>query len=162
MLWREQDRPTLRREADMMGLTACLALLAALMAGDDHEPHTRLDVLTIVWATTVGLALTHWFALTLSVRLVDDPAFVFSPLQVLLAGLSLASLVALISTVAVLVSSVDVDRLMARLSAAAFLGVLVGVELRRGGSSMRRAVSWGLGAIVVGLTLATAKWLIGR
>ncbi|HEY5148738.1 MAG TPA: hypothetical protein VIJ23_02745 [Mycobacterium sp.] len=68
------DVPAARRDADMMALTVCLVLLAALTAGNDHEPHSKWDVLWIVWATTVGLVLTHCFALLLAARLVRDPA----------------------------------------------------------------------------------------
>ena len=71
---RAGDLPAARRDADMMALTMCLVLLAALTAGNDHEPHSKLAVLSIVWATSVGLVLTHCFALLLAARLVRDPA----------------------------------------------------------------------------------------
>ena len=71
---RTGDVPAARRDADMMALTVCLVLLAALTAGNDHEPHSKLAVLSIVWATSVGLVLTHCFALLLAARLVRDPA----------------------------------------------------------------------------------------
>lgn len=47
---RAGNLPAARRDADMMALTACLVLLAALTAGNDHEPHSKLAVLSIVWA----------------------------------------------------------------------------------------------------------------
>ena len=71
---RTGNLPAARRDADMMALTVCLVLLAALTAGNDHEPHSKLAVLSIVWATSVGLVLTHCFALLLAARLVRDPA----------------------------------------------------------------------------------------
>lgn len=146
----------------MMAFTVCIALLAALTYGDDHAAHSGLDVLAIVWGTTIGLALTHWFALTLSVRLVDDPSFSYSPLEMLFAQLVLPLLVAAVATVAVLALSEDFNRLGARITAASFLGVLVGVESRAGGSSWRRSSGFALGALVIGLTIATVKWFIGR
>ena len=109
---------TLRREAEMMGFTVCIALLAALSYGDDHAPHSELGVLAIVWGATIGLALTHWFAFMLSVRLVDDPGFSYSPLEMAL-------------------------------------------ETRVGGSSWPRVAGFAVGALVLGVTIATVKWLIG-
>lgn len=158
---RARREPTLRREADMMGLTVCIVLLAALMAGDDHAPHTRLDVLTIVWGTTLGLALTHWFALTLSVRLVRDPGFTYRPLEMLVAQIAMAVVVAAVATAVVLAVSKEYDRPAARLTAAVFLGALVGVESRAGGSSLRYAWALGVGALVLGVTIATVKWFVG-
>jgi hypothetical protein len=156
-----RDR-TLRREADMMAFTVCIALLAALTAGSDHEPHSRSDVLLIVWGTTLGLALTHWFALTLAVRLVDDPNSAYSPVEMLGAQVLMALLVAAVASLVVLVLSSDFDRLGARITAAVFLGVLVGAESRAGGKSNLRAIGYGVGALAVAMTIATLKWFVGR
>lgn len=141
----------------MMGFTVCIALLAALTAGSDDSPHSKLDVLAIVWGTTVGLAITHWFALILSVRLVKDPTFVYKPREMLYAQTAMALLVATTASAIVLVVSTDVDRLGARLTAALFLAVLVGIESRAGGTSRRRAVGMAAGALTVGTTIAFAK-----
>lgn len=154
-------QPSMRREADMMGLTVCVALLVALVAGNDHEPHSKFDVIAIVWATTVGLVVTHSFALALSVRLVEDPTFVIRPWLLLAVQLVMATMVALTASVVVLLTSADLDRLGARVSAALFLGLLVGAETRAGGSSWARTLGWGFGAIAAALALATGKWFIG-
>ena len=154
-----RDR-TLRREADMMAFTICIALLAALSYGRDNAPHTQLDVLVIVWGTTFGLALTHWFALTLSVRLVQDPSFRYSPSEMLVVQTMMAVLVATTATVAVLVVSEDFERLGARITAALFLGLLVGIESRASGSSRRRALGFMVAALCIGVSVAAAKWFI--
>ncbi|MDN5765959.1 MAG: hypothetical protein L0H96_10040 [Humibacillus sp.] len=154
-------QPAMRREVDMMGLTVCLALLVSLVAGNDHEAHSKFDLIVIVWATTVGLVLTHSFALALSVRLVKDPAFVIHPGLLLLMQLAMATVVAVVTSAVVLLTSSEFDRLGARMSAAVFLGLLVGAEVRTGGSSWPRSLGWGLGAIGAALALATGKWFIG-
>ena len=154
-----RDR-TLRRESDMMAFTACIALLAALSYGDDDVAHSKLDVLVIVWGTTFGLTLTQWFALTLSVRLVHDPRVTYSPAEMLVAQLVMAVLVAAAATIVVLVLSPEFDRLGARITAALFLGVLVGVESRAGGASLRRSLAFAGGALAVGVAIATVKWAI--
>ncbi len=146
----------------MMAFTVCIALLAALSAGSDHEPHSRFDVLIVVWGTTLGLALTHWFALTLSVRLVDDPTFRYSPVEMLGAQVLMALLIAIVASSVVLMLSTDFDRLGARITAAVFLGGLVTAESRVGGASNARAAAYGIGALAVAMTIATVKWFVGR
>lgn len=74
----------LRREAEMMGIYVSLTLLAVLLTGNDLDGHTKLDVLWLVWGTTIGLAIAHWFALVLSVRLVRDPHVHHTSMEMLL------------------------------------------------------------------------------
>ena len=49
---------------------ASITLLAALTV-TTGEHSANLDVFAVVWGTTVGLALAHWFAFVFAVRLVD-------------------------------------------------------------------------------------------
>jgi len=144
----------------MMALTVCLVLLAALTAGNDHEPHSKWDVLSIVWATTVGLVLTHCFALLLAARLVRDPAYTVDLGTVLAIQLAIALVIALATTVVVLTAEGDFDRFGARASAAVFLGLIVGAESRRGGSSRGVAALWGVVAAATGFIIAAAKWVV--
>jgi len=150
----------LRREADMMGVTVCIVMLASLMVGSDAEPHSRGEVLLIVWATTLGLTLTHWFAVTLSARLVRDPAFVHSPGQLLLVQMSMALAVTAIATLVVLLAPPELDRFGARVTAAVFLACLVGVESRASGASWWRAASFAAVALVLGVGIASLKWYL--
>ena len=61
-----------RKEGFTMALYVSVCLLAALTGlPDDADRHT-LDVLGIVWGTTIGLALAHLFAFRLSARLVES------------------------------------------------------------------------------------------
>jgi hypothetical protein len=157
---RTGDVPAARRDADMMALTVCLVLLAALTAGNDHEPHSNWDVLSIVWATTVGLVLTHCFALLLAARLVRDPAYTVDLGTVLAIQLAIALVIALATTVVVLTAEGEFDRFGARASAAVFRGLIVGAESRRGGSSRSLAALWGVVAAATGLIIAAAKWVV--
>ena len=144
----------------MMAFTVCIALLAALSYGDDDAAHSEFGVLAVVWGTTVGLSLTQWFALTLSVWLVRDASFRYSPVEMLVAQLAMALLVAVAATVVVLPLPHDYERLGARITAAVFLGVLVGIESRAGGWSVRRTVGFVVGALAIGLAIATLKWVL--
>jgi hypothetical protein len=152
--------PSLRREADMMGLYLAIALIAALSAGKDRAPHTELDVLWIVWGTTVGLALAHWFAVILSARLVRDPAPHHTPLELLYSQMVMASCLAAVATLVVLVVPSDFDRVGARLTAAVSVAVIVLVESRAGGSSASRGIRDGLIALVIAVVIAMAKLFI--
>lgn len=153
---------TLRREADMMGFYLSIALLAALTAGNDHTPHEQLDVLKIVWGTTIGLGLAHWFAITVSVRLIDDPDLHHTPLEMLYSQMAMGVLLAGVASVIVVLLPDDLERLGARLSAAVFIGVIVEIESRAGGSTLRRAVLNGVLALLVAFVIATIKWFIGK
>jgi hypothetical protein len=152
----------LRREAFFTGLVTCVVLLAALLLGDDYAPHTRLDVLAVVWSTTVGLALTHWFATAVTLRLMPDPDTRWAPLETVIAQTAVAVVVSVAATVAVLVLPQDVARLVARMTAAISIAVLVAVESRVGGSSLRRSLNTGLVVMLIGVSVAWAKWLVGR
>ena len=157
---RTGNLPAARRDADMMALTVCLVLLAALTAGNDHEPHSKLTVLSIVWATTVGLVLTHCFTLLLAARLVRDPAYTVDLETLLGIQLTIALVIALATTVVVLAATRDFDRFGARASAAVFLGLIVGAEGRPGGSSRSVSALWGVFAAATGLIIAAVKWVV--
>ncbi len=162
LIRRTRTDPGLRREADMMGFYVSIALLAALTTGNDHQAHSQLDVLGVVWGTTIGLALAHWFAIVVSARLVRDPDLHHTPMEVLASQMGMGVAIAIASTTAVLILPEDLERLGARVTAALFIAVIVQVESIAGGSTLRRAVSLGVLALVVALTIATFKWFIGK
>lgn len=145
-----------------MGLTVSLTLLVALSAGSDTEPHSKLDVLLVVWGTTVGIAVSYWFALLVSTWLTPDAEPGRSPLELLVAQTTAAVLVAVSATIPVLLLSVRFDRLGARLVAALSMGALVAIETRRGNWPLRRRLILCGGVVVVGVVIATLKWWIGR
>jgi hypothetical protein len=159
---RTRSDPGLRREADMMGFYVAVALIAALTTGNDHTPHSQFDVLRIVWATTVGLAIAHWFAMLLSLKVVDDPDLHHTAAELLVAQVLMAVGVATAATLVVALLSEDLERLGARLTAALFIAGLVGFETRRSGHPRGRAVAYGLIALALGIAIAATKWFIGR
>jgi hypothetical protein len=54
------------QEAATMALYVSICLLAALAAVRERADAGHVDVLRLVWGTTLGLALAHWFAFRLS------------------------------------------------------------------------------------------------
>ncbi len=146
----------------MMGFYLAIALLAALTAGNDHTAHTQLDVLKVVWGTTIGLGLAHWFAITVSARLVRDPDMHHTPMELLLSQMAMGTVLAAVATLVVVVLPDDLERLGVRLVAALSIGVIVEFESRAGGSSVRTAIGRGALALVVAMVVATIKWFIGK
>lgn len=141
----------------MMAFTVCIALLAVLLWGHEHADSSQLDLLAVVWGTTLGLALTHWFALTLSVRLVRDPSFKYSASEMLLAQTAMVTLVAVTASIVVLALSAKYERFGAQVTAAVFLGALVGIESRAAGGSLRRTVGLVVFSLAIGLAIAVVK-----
>lgn len=150
----------LRRDSDAMALTVALALLIALSAGEDSAPHTKLDVLIVVWATTLGLALTHWFAMIVASRLVSDRSVHISPLESVISQTVMALVVATLATATVLMLSTRFDRLGARVAAVLFIGALALFETRRSGLSTAQRVLLSVTVTLLGMGIAVAKWLI--
>ncbi len=146
----------------MMGFYVAVALIAALTAGSDGAEHTQLDVLGIVWGTTVGLAVAHWFAMILSTRVVHDPELHHSPLEMLYSQLVMALGIAIVATLVVTALSENLERLGARITAALFIAGLVGFEARHNGSSHGRAATYGLIALTIGIAIATLKWFLSK
>ena len=162
LLRRTRQDPALRREADMMGFYVAVALLAALVAGSDRAPHTQLEVVGIVWGTTVGLALAHWFAMILSTRVVHDPDLHHTPVEMLSSQLVMAVGVAVGATLVVAVLPADLERLGARVTAALFIAGLVGFELRASGQPRSRSLVYGLLALTIGIAIAAFKWVLSK
>lgn len=147
----------------MMGFYVAVALIATLTTtGNDHAPHSQAGVIGVVWGTTVGLALAHWFAVLLSARVVKDPDLHHTPAEMLFSQLVMAVGVATVATLVILVLSPDLERFGARLTAALFIAGLVAFESRAQGRTWGRAVTYGLVALAVGLVIAAFKLFVGK
>jgi hypothetical protein len=147
--------PSLRREADMMAFYLATTLLVALSVAPDAAPPPVPELLLIVWGTTVGLAVAHWFALGLSAYLVDDPGLHHTPAEMLLSQVVMAVVLAVVASVAVLLApATRAELLTGRVAVALFVGALVVVESRARGHRQVRALA--LGALALGLALAVA------
>jgi len=145
----------LRRETLNMGLYVSITLLAALtVTGDGNGSE---DVLAIVWGTTIGLALAHWFAFDLAVRLVDphpQPSHVTRELLFELLG---AFAVAVLATVTLLLAPQHLERQAVRAVMVGAIGTVTFVDARAYGSSWRRATAAGAIALVLAATVAGVK-----
>ena len=151
----------LRREALTMALYVSITLLAALTA-TYGETMPRRDVLAIVWGTTVGLALAHWLAFGLAVRLVHPAGDNADLQEQLKAQLGAAATVALVATVPVLVLPVAHVRTGARLATAGMMAFATYGEARTFGASRAKALRMAAVALVLGLTVAAVKYALGH
>jgi hypothetical protein len=144
-----------------MGLYVSITLIAALtLATGDHTP--EVDVLAIVWGTTVGLALAHWFAFVLAARIVG-PAPDGTPVgRQLVVQLGAALAVAVIASVPVLLLPDDLERAGARFAAAGCIAVVAFVGSRSFGASKRRSLGAAVVALALGLLVAGIKQALGH
>jgi hypothetical protein len=154
-----EDR-ALRREAVTMGFYTCVTLFAVLAAGDDFAAPSSSDLLALIWISTVGLALAHWFAATIAIQLVRDAHAHHSTAEYLVAHLFIPSLAAASASLVVLTAPDDVELLAGRLTAGALIALLVAVESRRGGTSPARSVRLALLAFGCAAGIAVLKRLL--
>ena len=152
---------SLRREADMMAFYLGLTLLVALNVTHDEDPPPLRELLLIIWGTTVGLALAHWFAFTLAALLVRDPQLAHPPGEVVASQVVMAVALALVASVVVAVAPTSAQVPTARIAVACFIGVLVTTESRSSGRALARSLAVGAGALGAAMALATVKLALG-
>lgn len=144
------------KEAVTMSLYVAICVLAALTAtGDDVLDHD--DVVEIVWGSTLGLALAHWFAFQISARLAGSGSVARHDAESALAQLGGAGAVAMLVTVPVLVFQGPTAFGIARLVLAMFIGGVGYLVARSTGGSRPRAILYGVSVLVLALVVALVK-----
>jgi hypothetical protein len=144
-----------------MALYVSITLLAALTATDADGPG-HLNVLAIVWGTTLGLALAHWFAFGLASRLVGPIGDAGAVERELLAEMAGAAGVAVVATVAVIVLPTHLEWEGARFAVAACIGIIAYAEIRALGGTRTRALWVATVALVLALAVAAVKRVLGH
>jgi hypothetical protein len=115
------------------------------------------ELLAIVWGTAVGLALAHWFAFGLAALAFRRQRPTELDIEIGLAQLAGAVLVAALSSVPALLFS-DVRAQETTGDVPALLVGVVGYLLaRQAGSSRSAALFYGLTALALGVLVALAK-----
>jgi hypothetical protein len=142
-----------------MALYVSITLLAALAALDVDA---QLNVLAVIWGTTVGLAIAHWFAFTLASRLVGPLEGVASAERELLSEMAGAAGVAAVATVVVILLPTHLEWEGARFAVAACIGIITYAEIRALGGSRARAVWVATVALVLAGTVAALKRILGH
>lgn len=155
------DTHDLRREAYEMALYVAICLLAALTAVSDGT--TELRVVEIVWGTTLGLCLAHWFAFNVSSRAVAVGRFRHGETELVFAQLAGAAAVAIVATIPVIVLPKSVEYDVVRFVLALVIG-FVGYEVARsGGADRTRAILYALAVLLVADVVVFIKnFLLGH
>ena len=146
----------LRKEATTMALYVAVCLLAALAAVAEDSHREPVDVVKIVWGTTIGLAIAHWFAFRVSARLVSAGEVSRHDAAAGLAQIAGAALVALLATIPVVLP--DEDELdVTRHVLAAFIGLVSFRVARNAGAGVRRSVVYALLMLLLATGVALLK-----
>jgi hypothetical protein len=148
-------RLELRLEASTMALYVSVVLLATLAALDDTTEDAEL--VALIWGTTLGLALAHFFAFRMSSRLVRGTSFHRRDLDIAVAQAGGAIAVAALCTIPVLVLRTDAEYDVVRLLLGLLLGIAGYAAGRTGGTSRLRSAVMGAATLVLGLAVAFAK-----
>jgi len=159
----ESPDPTLelRREAYEMALYVAICLLAALSAATD-EHTSEVKVFGIVWGTTVGLALAHWFAFNVSSRLVTV-GHVHRRQHIIVAELAGAASVAVVATVPILLLPQSVEYAVVRVVLALFIGVIGYQVGRSSGADRAKSIVYALAVFVIAAIVVVIKnFLLGH
>jgi hypothetical protein len=144
------------REAITMALYVAICLLAALTAvTDTGGSHPR--ALGLIWGTTVGLALAHWFAFRLSANLTTRGHRTEHDVAVAAAQLAGAAVVAAMASVPILLFPASSELDVVRLELATILGLTGYLIARRNGAGALRSIVFGAGILVAGLAIAVVK-----
>jgi hypothetical protein len=146
-----------RREGYTMALYVSVCLLAALSAIGERADAGHLDVFKIVWGTTLGLALAHWFAFRLSSRLVAAGRLGHHEKRVMAAQFAGALVVALLATVPVVLLPATAELDVVRLVLAAFVASVGYAVARHSGASIGRSLVYAAAILVVAGAVAVAK-----
>lgn len=152
----ERHREELRKEALTMGLYVAVCLLAALSAVEDKEVGDHPVAFGIVWGTTVGLALAHWFAFRLSARYVAGTARRHDT-ELAVAQFAGAVVVGLLTSIPILLLPGSSELDVARLDLALLLAVVGYFVARSAGANRVRAVTYGIGVLLFATVVALIK-----
>lgn len=158
------------RETSVMVLYLSIVLLATLsVLPDDYGQrvaegrHGGPTVLMLVWGTTVGLALAHWFAFRLATSALGDGRPSRHDVALGVAQVTGASLVALATTVAIALVPPDSEVGAAMFVPAAFIGIAGFGVARAAGRSRGHALVFATVVLGIGLLVSAVKaWLAGH
>jgi hypothetical protein len=154
-----------------MVLYVSLVLLATLTAlpadGGGHGTAHKSGVhgatlVAAVWGTALGLALTHWFAFRLAARLFGGGEVREVDVEIGLAQVGGAAVVAALCTIPIVLFDDDADVEAASVVPALIIGAAGYLTSHLAGRSRRASLVLGLIALVLGLLVATVKNVLLR
>lgn len=151
-----EHREHLTHEAFTMALYVAICLLAALsVVGSDSLD--RGQIFELVWGTTVGLAVVHYFSFTVAGRMVTTDELAERAGVVAAAQLAGAASVAGVVTLALLVTPTQRELSVAKFVVAAMIGLMGYLVARPSAATRWRAVLFGLVVLVSAVAVAALK-----
>ena len=163
----DHHRSELWREACVMALYLSIVMLATLaVLPDDYglsrgDTHHDPEVLALVWGTTFGLALAHWFAFELTAVGFGRGRVLRADLALAGAQLAGAAAVAIAISVVLLFNDDETDVDAAAFAPSLILGVAGYVVGRAAGRSVFVSMLLGVVVLVLGLAVASVKAVLG-
>ena len=140
-----------------MALYVSVCLLAALTALSESTGRHDVEVIGIVWGTTIGLALAHLFAFRVSARLVGSGSLDRRDAKISIAQLVGALAVALLGTAPIAVFSVTAELDVVRLVLSGFIAAIGYQVARSNGSPRHRALTYAGAMLIAACAIAVAK-----
>jgi hypothetical protein len=154
-----------------MALYVSLTLLATLFvlprgvesAGGELDGGVHgLELIAVIWGTTLGLALVHWFAFTLASRGVHHDEEFRADLEHGAAQFAGAGLVALAASIPVLLSGRDMHLRLSIWVPAVVVGGVGYLTARTNGRGRGMSLVVGGVVLAIGVALAAVKLLLVR
>lgn len=137
-----------------MALYVAVCLLAALLA----LPETaRNHMIGLIWGITIGLAAAHFFAFSVSARLVGAGTIRAHDVESATAQLIGAAAVAVLACIPIVVLRTDLEYQAAEFGLSGFIACIGFVVARRGGSGTVRAMVYGLIVLIIAVAIAVLK-----
>jgi hypothetical protein len=153
----DERRVEVGLESSTMVLYVSVVLLAALVAIDTSGDMSDAELLGLIWGTTLGLALAHFFAFRVSSHLVRGSRFHRRDAELAVAQLGGAVAVAVLCSIPVVLFSRASEYDVVRLELALLLGIAGYASGRTGGASRSRSLATGAVVLVLGVTVALVK-----
>ena len=140
-----------------MALYIAVCSLAALALVEDDPDIRQVSVLAVIWGTTVGLAVAHWFAYRLSARLVASGELRPHDARVGAAQLAGACAVGGLATAPIIALPGANELDVARLVLAGFIAWVGYLVARSGGATTLKAAVYAVIVLVLAGSIALLK-----
>ena len=156
----ELMRRELSREAVTMALYVSITLLAALVAIPSDDVPGTLRTAALIWGGAAGLALAHWVAFDIGARLFETAHL--DRLHRLGGPVSLAAalMVAIVTTVPILVAPDDIASELAICVLSFILGAAGFAVGRRSGAGLVRSLAGGVLLLAVAGVVVAIKIVV--
>ena len=158
----QTPRRTLLQHATTMMLYISIVLLAELAAiptdhdGGVHGP-TGWALIGLIWGTTIGLALAHYFAFTVAVHGLSHINLNRDDRAEALAEIGGAGAVAIIASIPVILFSPAREQEVVPVVLVLLIGTIAFAVERANGHNRKSAFIYGIGALVIGLLVVSVK-----